>query len=196
MVDFSMARFSRRLRIIVSIAFALAMVPIAARWAILFANDSAIPKDLQEPIAVLASVADKPWSLSLFMLLGGFAAGVWADWGMRVLDDRRRRACRGLGAQLTALGEELARLQFGTAKLSDWPKNVGGARRAVDTALTRLGQYGIWNPGPAAFRVPRGGEFLVDFFKEIGTLLQSERFDEAKSRARAAQLRFELIGRS
>jgi hypothetical protein len=196
MVDFSMARFSRRLRIIVSIAFALAMVPIAARWAIVFANDSAMPEALQEPVGGLASVADEPWSLPLFMLLGGFAAGVWADWGMRVLDDRRRRACRGLGAQLTALGEELARIEFGSAKFSDWPENAGEARRTIGTALTRLGEYGIWNPGPAAFRIPRGGEFLVDFFKEIGTLLQSERFDEAKSRARAAQLRFELIGRS
>jgi hypothetical protein len=34
----------------------------------------------------------------------------------------------------------------------------------------------------------------VDFFREIGTLLQNEQFEEAKSRARAAQLRFELIG--
>src|SRR5262245_29295909 len=195
MVEFSMARFSQRLRIIASIVFALALVPLAAQFASVFADGSAMPEALREPLAALASVASKPWSLVLLMVLGGFAAGVWADWAMRLFDERRRRACQGLGTQLTALGEELAKIEFGSAKFSDWPKNVGEARRPIGTALTRLGEYGIWNPGPAAFRIPRGGEFLVDFFKEIGALLQSERFDEAKSRARAARLRFELIGR-
>jgi hypothetical protein len=191
-----MARFSQRLRLIVSIVFVLAMLPIAAQGAMVLTERSAMPQEVHGPLALIASVAALPWWPPLVILLGGFVAGVWADWGVRRLDDRRSRACKGLGARLTALSEELARIEFGSAKLTDWPKNVGGARRAVGAALTQLGQYGIWNPGAAAFRIPRGGEFLVDFFKEIGTLLQSERFDEAKSRALAARLRFELIGRS
>jgi hypothetical protein len=196
MVQISMSRFSQRLRMFVSLAFVLAMLPIAARGAIVLTERSAMSQELHGPLALLASFADLPWWPPLLLLLGGFAAGVWADWGVRGLDDRRSQACKGLGVRLTTLGQELARIEFGTAKLTDWPKNVGGARRAVGSALTQLGQYGIWNPGAEAFRISRGGEFLVDFFKEIGALLESERFDEAKSRALAARLRFELIGRS
>ena len=183
---------------IVSLIFALAIAPISVQWFIGLANGSALVPTTEVPpglATLLARLTESPWSTPTLLFIAGFTAGVWVDWCFSLFDDRRRRARQGLGARLTQLGDELARLEFGSAKSTEWPANLGDARRGVARALARMRQFGIWNPGAAAFRIPRGGEFLIDFFREIGALLQSERFDEAKARARAAQLRFELIGR-
>jgi hypothetical protein len=189
-----MPRFSLRLRIIVSIAFLLAVTPVAAQWFVGLANSSAIFDGGVTPAAVTTVLANLPLPAWAVVFIGGIMVGVWTDWLFRSFDDKRRNAGKGLGTQLTQLGDELARLQFAAARAADWPKNLGTARLGIMRALVRMGKFGIWNPGAAAFQIPRGGEFLVDFFREIGTLLQSERFEEARTRARAAQLRFELIG--
>jgi hypothetical protein len=191
-----MPRFSQRLRIVVSIAFLLAVAPPAAQWFVSLANGSAIFDGGEAPAVLSGLLASLPWSTSAIVFVGGIVIGVWTDWWSRTFDDNWRNAGKRLGAQLSQLGDELARLQFAAARASDWPKNLGTARLGVTRALVRMRKFGIWNPGTAAFQIPRGGEFLVDFFREIGTLLQSERFEEAKTRARAAQLRFELIGHS
>jgi hypothetical protein len=189
-----MPRFSLRLRIIVSIAFVLAIAPVAAQRFVGLANGSALFEGRELPAGLTAALANLPWSMWAIVFMGGIMIGAWTDWWFTAFDDKRRHAGKGLGAHLTQLGDELSRLQFASARVSEWPRNLGSARLGVTRALVRMGKFGIWNPGPAAFQIPRGGEFLVDFFREIGTLLQSERFEEAKSRARAAQLRFELIG--
>ncbi len=189
-----MPRFSLRLRIVASIAFLVSIAPVAAQWFVGLANGSAIFDGGEAPAALTALLADLPRSTSAIVFIGGIVLGAWADWLCRTFEDKRRNAGKGLGAQLTQLGEELARLEFSGAKTSDWPENLGTARLGVARALVSMGKFGIWNPGAAAFRIPRGGEFLVDFFREIGALLQSERFEEAKARARAARLRFVLMG--
>jgi hypothetical protein len=194
MLEYCMPRFSLRLRIVVSIAFLVAVAPVAAQWFVGLANGSAIFGGGEAPAALTALLAALPRSTSAIVFIGGIVIGAWTDWLFRTFEDKRRNAGKGLGAQLTRLGDELARLEFSGARTLDWPKNLGTARLGVARALVRMGKFGIWNPGAAAFQIPRGGEFLVDFFREIGTLLQSERFEEAKARARAARLRFELIG--
>ena len=73
-------------------------------------------------------LANLPWSEWAIVFIGGILIGVWTDWWFRTFDDKRRNAGKGLGAQLTRLGDELARLQFATARASDWPKNLGTAR--------------------------------------------------------------------
>jgi hypothetical protein len=178
-----MWRFSPVLRIAVSVAFALAIAPIALHYA-LGANGE-----------VLGALARSTWIAPTAAFLGGLAAGVWADCLVRRFDVSRQAERKGFGTRLTQLAEEIARRQFAqTARLADWPKNIGDARRPVAGALMRMEKFGLWNPGRAAFAIPRGGEFLIDFFREIGALLQDERFEEARTRAHAAKLRFELIG--
>jgi hypothetical protein len=188
-----MPRFSLRLRIVVSIAFLVSIAPVAAQWFVALANGSAIFDGWEAPPALTALLADLPRSTFAIVFIGGIVIGAWTDWLFRTFEDKRRNAGKGLGAQLTQLGEELARLEFAGTRSLDWPENLGTARLRVARALVRMGKFGIWNPGAAAFLIPRGGEFLVDFFREIGALLQSERFEEARARARAARLRFELI---
>ena len=67
-------------------------------------------------------LANLPWSEWAIVFIGGILIGVWTDWWFRTFDDKRRNAGKGFGAQLTRLGDELARLQFATARASDWPK--------------------------------------------------------------------------
>jgi len=191
-----MPRLSLRLRIVVSIAFLVSIAPVVAQWFVALANGSAIFDGGEAPPALTALLAELPRSTSAIVFIGGVVIGAWTDWLFRTFEDKRRNAAKGLGAQLTKLGEELARLEFAGARTLDWPKNLGTAQLGVARALVRMGKFGIWNPGAAAFRIPRGGEFLVDFFREIGALLQSQRFEEARARARAARLRFELIAHS
>jgi hypothetical protein len=160
-----MPRFSSRLRIVVSIAFLLAVAPVAAQWFVGLANGSVIFGGGEAPEGLTVVLANLPWSEWAIVFIGGILIGVWTDWWFRTFDGKRRNAGKGLGAQLTRLGDELARLQFATARASDWPKNLGTARLGVMRALIRIGKFGIWNPGAAAFEIPRGGEFLVDFLR-------------------------------
>jgi hypothetical protein len=195
-----MVRFSFALRVIVSIAFVLAVAPVIARWFAMQTETPGILAGLQPgPTAQLAAMADLPWLMPTILFLFGLTIGMWADWSLRTFDNVRRLARKGFGERLTRLAEDIARLEFAEGAKSNgspgWPRNLGGQRRTIASALARMQKLGIWNPGRAAFQIPRGGEFLIDFFREIGMLLANERFDEAKTRARAAQLRFELIGR-
>jgi hypothetical protein len=196
-----MLRFSPVLRVIVSLGLVLAVSPVIARWLAGQAETAGIHAGLQsEPTTQLAAIADLPWLMPTLLFLAGLTIGVWADWSLRASDKLRRLARKGFGARLTRLAEDIARVEFAEGAKSNgspgWPRNVGGQRRTIASALARMQKLGIWNPGRAAFQIPRGGEFLIDFFREIGMLLANERFDEAKTRARAAQLRFELIGRT
>jgi hypothetical protein len=192
-----MLRFSPFLRVLVSIAFVLALAPIAAQYFLALTERSEL-RDVAPQAGVtagLAAMTGLSWWMPTLLFIGGLTLGVWTDWCLRQFDNGRRTARKGFGARLTRLAEDIARLEFARGPdLTEWPKNLGGERRAVTVALARLEKFGIWNPGRAAFQIPRGGEFLVDFFREIGMLLQDERFEEAKARARAAKLRFELIG--
>jgi hypothetical protein len=196
-LNWRMLRFSSLLRLLVSVAFVLALAPIAAQYVLALTERPELGDVApQAGLTVgLAAMTGQSWWMPTLLFIGGLTLGVWADWCLRQLDNGRRTARKGFGARLTRLAEDLARLEFTRGpNLLEWPKNLGGERRAVTIALARLEKFGIWNPGRAAFQIPRGGEFLVDFFREIGMLLQDERFEEAKARAHAAKLRFELIG--
>src|SRR5262245_56343145 len=195
-----MLRFSAILRVIVTIAFVLAIAPVIAQRFLAVAGSPGIDGGPQyELLAQLAATAVLPWLSPTLWFVGGVTVGVWADWCLRRSDSVRRAARKGLGVRMIHLAEDIARLEFPDGARSngstEWPRSIGGERRTIAIALARMQKLGIWNPGRAAFQIPRGGEFLVDFFREIGMLLENERFEEAKSRARAAQLRFELIGR-
>ena len=131
-----------RLRIVVSIAFLLAVAPVAALWFVGLANGSVIFGGGEAPEGLTAVLANLPWSEWAIVFIGGILIGVWTDWWFRTFDDKRRNAGKGLGAQLTRLGDELARLQFATARASDWPKNLGTARLGVMRALIRMGKFG------------------------------------------------------
>src|SRR5262245_33076146 len=197
-----MLRFSAILRAIVTVAFLLAIAPVIAQRFLAVVGGAGIDGGLHpepELLAQLGAMAALPWLTPTLLFLGGLTIGVWAAWCVRRADSIRRTARKGLGARLIRLAEDIARLEFADGARSngstEWPRSLGGERRTIAIALARMQKLGIWNPGRAAFQIPRGGEFLVDFFREIGMLLENERFEEAKSRARAAQLRFELIGR-
>jgi hypothetical protein len=191
MVASHMVRFSLLLRLVVSIALLLAMAPVVAQGVVAFGGGG----EWAGPITSVISLAQRSWWLPTLLFVGGLTIGVWADWMVRRVDHARRASRKGLGARLVRLAEEIARRELVSRPTSpEWPRNLGGARRAVRIALARLERFGIWNPGPAAFQVPRGGEFLIDFFREIGMLLENERFEDAKFRADAAKLRFQLIG--
>ena len=133
-----MPRFSLRLRIVVSIAFLLAVAPVAAQWFGGWANGSVMCGGGEAPEGLTAVLANLPWSEWAIVFIGGILIGVWTDWWFRTFDDKWRNAGKGLGAQLTRLGDELARLQFATARASDWPKNLGTARLGVMRALIRM----------------------------------------------------------
>src|SRR5262245_14028735 len=195
-----MSRLSPVLRFTVLIAFGLAIAPVVAQCFVALAETSGM-HDSRQPwhTTQLAALAGLPWSMPALLFLAGLTIGIWTDWWLRKFDNIRRRARKSFGVRLIRLADEIARLEFNYGAKSngspEWPRNLGRERRTIDLALARMHKFGIWNPGRVAFQIPRGGEFLVDFFRDIGKLLASERFDQARSHARAAQLRFELIGR-
>lgn len=57
-----MPRFSLRLRVVVSIAFLLAVAPVAAQWFVSLANGSAIFGGAEAPEGLTAVLANLPWS--------------------------------------------------------------------------------------------------------------------------------------
>src|SRR6516165_1617273 len=154
MLEYCMPRFSLRLRVVVSIAFLVAVAPVAAQWFVGLANGSAIFDGGEAPAALTGLLAALPRSTFAIVFIGGIMIGAWTDWLFRTFEDKRRNAGKGLGEQLTRLGDELARLEFSGARTLDWPKNLGTARLGVARALVR---FGIWNPSAAAFQIPRGG---------------------------------------
>jgi hypothetical protein len=176
-----MPRFSLRLRIIVSIAFVLAIAPVAAQWFVGLANGSALFEGRELPAGLTAALANLPWSMWAIVFMGGIMIGAWTDWWFRTFDDKRRHAGKGLGVHLTQLGDELARLQFASARVSEWPRNLGSARLGITRALVRMGKFGIWNPGPAAFQIPRGGEFLVGSFGRSGRCFRASALMKPKA---------------
>src|SRR5215471_8365295 len=138
MLEYCMPRFSLRLRVFVSIAFLVAVAP--AQWFV----GSAIFDGGETPAALTALLADLPRSTFAIAFIGGIMIGAWTDWLFRTFEDKRRNAGKGLGEQLTRLGDELARQEFSDVRTLDWPKDLGTARLGVARALVRMGKFGIW----------------------------------------------------
>lgn len=168
MLEYCMPRFSLRLRVVVSIAFLVALAPVAARWFVGLANGSAIFDGGEAPAALTALLADLPRSTSAIVFIGGIVIGAWTDWLFRTFEDKRRNAGKGLGAQLTRLGDELAHLEFAGARTLDWPKNLGTARLGVARALVRMGKLASGIPALPHFRFRGAASFWSTSFARSG----------------------------
>jgi hypothetical protein len=130
------------------------------------ANGSAIFDGGEAPAALTALLADLPRSTSAIVFIGGIMIGAWTDCLFRTFEDKRRNAGKGLGAQLTRLGNELARLEFSGARTLDWPKNLGTARLGVARALVRMLASGI--PALPHFRFRGAASFWSTSFARSG----------------------------
>src|SRR5262249_4496756 len=136
-IAWHMLRFSLLLRLVVSIAFLLAVVPFVAQAFLALLQRAGADNPSHADIASqLASLGGSSWMTATLLFVAGLTAGVWADWLLRKLDFARRATRKGLGVRLTSLAEEIARLEaVASAKSSGWPNNLGRARRAVTVAL-------------------------------------------------------------
>ncbi|MGA7612223.1 MAG: hypothetical protein WCF49_18810, partial [Xanthobacteraceae bacterium] len=81
-----MPRFSLRLRIVVSIAFLLAVAPVAAQWFVGLANGSVIFGGGEAPEGLTVVLANLPWSEWAIVFIGGILLGVWTDGWVRTFD--------------------------------------------------------------------------------------------------------------
>jgi hypothetical protein len=153
------------------------------------ANGSVIFGGGEAPEGLTVVLANLPWSEWAIVFIGGILIGVWTDWWFRTFDDKRRNAGKGLGAQLTRLGDELARLQFATARASDWPKNLGTARLGVMRALIRMGKFGIWNPGAAAFGSRVAASFWWISFERSGLCCRASALGSRTGARRPVEVR-------
>ena len=156
MLEYCMPRFSLRLRVVVSIAFLVAVAPVAAQWFVGLANGSAIFDGGEAPAALTALLADLPRSTSAIVFIGGIMLGAWTDWLFRTFEDKRRNAGKGLGAQLTRLGDELARLASGIPALphfrfraaaSFWSTSFARSGRCFRASALRRQRPGRAPPG-------------------------------------------------
>ena len=175
MLEYCTPRFSLRMRVVVSIAFLVAVAPVAAQWFVGLANGSAIFDGGEAPAALTALLADLPRSTSAIVFIGGIMIGAWTDWLFRTFEDKRRNAGKGLGAQLTRLGDELARLEFSGARtfgLAKEPRHRAAWRSAG------VGPHGeVWHLESRRCRISDSARRRV-----FGRLLSRDR-DAASERA-------------
>jgi hypothetical protein len=174
-----MQRFSTWARWIAATIFAGVLIPVAVHF---------IEQQPQETANVVLKflfyLGEQAWLRITVLVLGGLVAGLWLDWLLRKLDDTRTDERKVLGYNMTALADLLEELRF--------PMQQEKSRIRSYFASAR--KLGIWAPDDQAFLdLPsdRAVGLIVNYLRQVGTMLKDGNFKEAKQDAKKSKAVFD-----
>jgi hypothetical protein len=167
-----MQRFSTWVRYIFTAIFIPIVIAVAAHF---------IEEQPQETANVVLKFLSDLWEQTWFRLtalsLCCFVAGLWVDWLLRKWDGSRAKQREALGAEMAKYGNYLG--QFGSVPDS----------AKINSYFHSAREFGIWAPDEV--NINRAEKLIVDYLKNVGTLLRDEHFRQAKQYAKASKARFQ-----